>query len=95
MRLDSENGTDHEVFGRYCDVFERRQDALAHRSRKVVYDSTRTQPSSNHLRQLVGVIGRRDVSDPVFGMAAKRQSERRCQPSRTCDTTFDQSSLDR
>ena len=24
--LDSENGTDHEVFGRYCDVFERRQD---------------------------------------------------------------------
>ena len=40
-------------------------------ARKVVYDSTRTQPSSNHLRQLAGVIGKRDGSDAVFGMAAE------------------------
>lgn len=59
-------GTDYEVFGRYCDLFERREGAWRVASRKVVYDSTRTQPSTNHLRNLVGVIGRRDGDDPVF-----------------------------
>jgi 3-phenylpropionate/cinnamic acid dioxygenase small subunit len=59
-------GTDYEVFGRYVDRFERRDGTWRISSRRVVYDSTRTQPSTNHLRALVGVIGRRDGSDPVF-----------------------------
>jgi 3-phenylpropionate/cinnamic acid dioxygenase small subunit len=60
-------GVDHQVFGRYVDRFEMREDsswriALRH----VVYDSTATMPSSHHLRQLVGALGRRDRSDQVF-----------------------------
>jgi 3-phenylpropionate/cinnamic acid dioxygenase small subunit len=58
--------TDHEVFGRYCDRFELRDGAWRIAYRQVAYDSTRTQPSSDHLRRLVGVIGRRDQSDAVF-----------------------------
>jgi 3-phenylpropionate/cinnamic acid dioxygenase small subunit len=61
-------GTDFEVFGRYVDRFERRGDAWRVADRRVVYDSTRTQPSTSHLREVVGVIGRRDPSDPVFEM---------------------------
>ena len=34
--------------------------------RKVVYDSTGSHPSTSHLRKLVGVLGRRDKSDPVY-----------------------------
>ena len=64
-------GTDYEVFGRYCDLFEKRQDVWRIASRKVVYDSTRTQPSSEHLRQRVGVIGTRDPSDPVFRIGSE------------------------
>jgi len=61
-------GVDMEVFGRYCDKFERRAGIWRIASRRVVYDSTRTQPSSNHLRELVGVLGRRDQDDPVYAM---------------------------
>lgn len=61
-------GTDYEVFGRYVDRFERRGEVWRIADRKVVYDSTRQQPSSNQLRQIVGVIGRRDREDPVFGL---------------------------
>ena len=68
---DGAHGTDHEVFGRYCDLFEKREDVWRIAARKVVYDSTRTQPSSDHLRQRLGVIGTRDASDPVFGMATE------------------------
>jgi SnoaL-like domain len=58
--------TDVDVFARYCDRFERRAGEWRIASRRVVYDSTRTQASSNHLRKLVGVLGRRDHGDPVY-----------------------------
>lgn len=66
----SAEGKDYEVFGRYCDLFERRDGAWRVADRKVVYDGTRTQPSSNHLRKRVGVLGTRDPADPVFGLTA-------------------------
>lgn len=59
-------GTDVEVFGRYCDRFEKRNGVWRVASRKVVYDSSRTQPSTSHLRKMIGAAGRRDRSDPVF-----------------------------
>lgn len=61
-----DTGTDHEVFGRYCDVFEDRGTGWRIAAREVVYDGTRTQPSTNHLRTLSGVIGRRDAGDSVY-----------------------------
>lgn len=61
-------GTDHEVFGRYLDRFEKRKGTWRIAIRQVVYDSTRQMPSSNHLHKIVGILGRRDNSDPVFGM---------------------------
>lgn len=60
------SGTDIEVFGRYIDRFEKRDDEWRVADRKVAYDSTRQTPSTNHLRQMVGVLGRRDAADPVF-----------------------------
>jgi hypothetical protein len=68
MAGDQPAAVDMEVFGRYCDKFERRAGAWRIASRRVVYDSTRTQPSSNHLRELIGVLGRRDQDDPVLIM---------------------------
>lgn len=68
IAMQRREGTDYEVFARYCDLFEKRQDVWRIAARKVVYDSTRTQPSSDHLREQIGVIGRRDPSDPVFGI---------------------------
>ena len=62
----SVEATDFEVFGRYVDRFERRDGAWKVAARQVVYDSTSTRPSTNHLRKLVGVVGRRDRGDPVF-----------------------------
>lgn len=70
----SVEGTDADVFGRYVDRFERRDGGVWRIARRsVVYDSTRTQPSTNHLRKLVGVIGRRDAEDAVYmnGRAAE------------------------
>ncbi|MBL8589254.1 MAG: nuclear transport factor 2 family protein [Methylobacteriaceae bacterium] len=61
-------GTDVEVFGRYCDRFEKRDGAWRVARRTVVYDGTRMQPSTHHLRKLVGVMGRRDKSDPVYAL---------------------------
>ncbi len=61
-------GTDHEVFGRYVDQFEQRDGVWRIADRKVAYDSTRQWPSTNHLRPLSGVIGRRDSRDPVYGL---------------------------
>ncbi|MBF9032644.1 nuclear transport factor 2 family protein [Rhodobacterales bacterium HKCCE2091] len=65
-REDDDGGTDHEVFGRYIDLFEQRDGAWRVAGRRVAYDSTRTQPSTNHLRRMQGVLGRRDRQDPVF-----------------------------
>ena len=62
--------TDLEVFARYCDRFENRDGVWRIAHRRVAYDSTRNQPSSDHLRQLVGVIGRRDRQDPIFSLNA-------------------------
>ena len=59
-------GTDYEVFGRYVDRFEKRDGVWRVADRKVTYDSTRQLPSSNHLRKMVGVLGRRDKADPVY-----------------------------
>lgn len=59
-------GTDFEVFGRYVDRFELRGSGWKIASRKVVYDATRTQPSSDHLRERIGVQGTRNRTDPVF-----------------------------
>ncbi len=64
----SREGADVEVFGRYCDRFEKRDGAWRVARRKVVYDGTRTQPSTHHLRKLVGAMGRRDRSDPVYAL---------------------------
>ena len=61
-------GTDYEVFARYCDRFERREGAWRIAARQVVYDSTSTRPSTAHLRELVGVLGRRDRADPIYRM---------------------------
>lgn len=61
-------GTDYEVFGRYLDRFEKRDGVWRVAERKVAYDSTRQTPSSHHLRKIVGVLGRRDAGDPVFGL---------------------------
>jgi len=60
------SGTDIEVFARYCDRFEKRNGNWRIADRQVVYDSTRTMPSTNHLRTPVGILGQRDQSDPVF-----------------------------
>lgn len=69
---DGQNGqskaADYEVFGRYVDRFEQRGDGWKVAERQVVYDFTRTQPSTNHLRRMVGVLGRRDLQDPVFDL---------------------------
>lgn len=62
----SVSGTDHEVFGRYVDRFERREGTWRIAGREVVYDSTSQNPSTHHLRKMVGVLGRRDAGDPVF-----------------------------
>ena len=59
-------GTDIEVFGRYLDRFEKRDGQWRVADRKVAYDSTRQTPSTAHLRKLVGVLGQRDGSDPVY-----------------------------
>ncbi len=59
-------GTDIEVFGRYCDRFEKRDGVWKVAERQVVYDSTRTQPSTNHLRMVTGALGQRNSSDPIF-----------------------------
>lgn len=64
----SVKGTDFEVFGRYMDRFEKREGVWRVAGRKVAYDSTSQSPSTNHLRQLVGVLGKRDQTDPVFGL---------------------------
>lgn len=64
--------TDHEVFGRYCDRFERRDGEWRVAHRQVAYDSTRAQPSTDHLRRLVGVIGKRDKTDAVYGLREPR-----------------------
>ncbi len=61
-------GTDFEVFGRYVDHFEKRDGAWRVADRKVAYDSTRQSMSSNHLRKMLGVLGRRDRTDPVYGI---------------------------
>jgi hypothetical protein len=63
---ESTGAVDMEVFARYCDRFELRAGVWRIASRRVVYDSTRTLPSSHHLRELVGVLGQRGRGDPVF-----------------------------
>lgn len=60
------SGTDHEVFGRYLDRFDKREGSWRIADRKVAYDSTRQVPSTNHLRKMVGVIGRRDRTDQIY-----------------------------
>ena len=61
------NGTEHQVFGRYVDRFEKRADDVWRVARRqVVYYSTATYPSTNHLRELVGTLGRRDRSDALY-----------------------------
>lgn len=67
-------GTDVEIFGRYCDRFEKRDGAWKIAGRKVVYDGSRTQPSTDHLRDPVGIAGRRDASDTVYGLTMSDQS---------------------
>lgn len=59
-------GTDLEVFGRYIDHFAKRNGEWRIANRKVAYDSTSTSPSTNHLRKLVGVLGSRDLQDPIY-----------------------------
>ena len=71
---ESAAAVDMEVFARYCDRFELRAGVWRIATRRVVYDSTRTQPSTNSLRALVGVLGRRDRDDPVF-LAKERAAE--------------------
>ena len=64
---DGANGVEHQVFGRYVDRFEKRADDIWRVARRqVVYDSTGSHPSTSHLRKMVGVLGRRDRSDPVY-----------------------------
>jgi len=63
--------TDHEVFGRYVDRFEKRDGEWRVATRRVVYDSTRAQPATHHMRKLVGALGRRDGDDPVFQLLRK------------------------
>lgn len=59
--------TDTEVFGRYLDRFEKRGDGVWRIAiRKVVYDSSRTLPSTNHIHKLQGVLGQRNREDPVY-----------------------------
>lgn len=63
----SVDGTLMEVFGRYVDRFEKRGDGVWRvAARRVVYDSTRTQPTTHHLRSLKGSFGQRDRGDPVY-----------------------------
>lgn len=59
-------GVDHEVFGRYVDRFEQRGNGWKVAQRQVVYDSSRMLDSTNHLRPMVGTIGRRDAQDAVY-----------------------------
>ncbi len=69
-RKSADGETDFEVFGRYVDRFERRNEAWRVVERNVAYDSTRQTPSTHHLRQMVGVLGRRDGNDPIYEMTA-------------------------
>ena len=63
-------GTDIEIFGRYVDRFEKREDNVWRvASRKVVYDSSRTLASTHHLRKLQGVMGHRSRQDAVYESA--------------------------
>lgn len=62
---------DTEVFGRYCDRFEKRDGQWRVADRQVVYDNTRTQPSSSHLRKVMGALGQRNFSDPVFHLKTR------------------------
>lgn len=57
---------DFEVFGRYVDRFECREGGWRIAYRRVVYDSTRTLVATNHLRDLVGICGQRDMTDPIY-----------------------------
>ncbi len=66
-------GTDFEVFGRYCDRFEKRGGAWRVALRRVIYDGTRTQPSTHHLRKLAGTFGQRDRTDPVYALTDNRR----------------------
>lgn len=68
--------TDIEVFGRYCDRFENRNGEWRVADRQVVYDGTRSQPSTNHLRKPVGAAGRRDGLDPVFHLTRRAESQK-------------------
>ena len=64
---DGASGIEHQVFGRYVDRFEKRGDDVWRVARRqVVYDSTGSYPSTSHLRKLVGVLVRRDRSDPIY-----------------------------
>jgi 3-phenylpropionate/cinnamic acid dioxygenase small subunit len=64
------SGTDIEVFGRYVDRFEKRADDVWRvADRKVVYDTTRTLPSTNHLRKVQGILGQRSREDAVYAKA--------------------------
>lgn len=61
------SGTEHQVYGRYIDRFEKRADDVWRVARRVVaYDSTSQIASTSHLRKPAGTPGRRDQDDAVY-----------------------------
>ncbi len=58
---------DVEVLGRYVDLFEKRDGAWKVAHRRVVYDTSRTRGATNRTR-VVGTVGSRDSSDPIYAL---------------------------
>lgn len=67
---DAPQEIDGEVIGRYLDRFERRGGAWKVAKRCVVYDSSRSAPSSHKPRTAKGLLGVRGKQDPVFNWFA-------------------------
>jgi hypothetical protein len=67
MRRHDGDEVDAELMVRYVDLFEKRQDNVWRVARrKLVYDSSRIQPSSHTPRKVI--IGTRDENDPIFAV---------------------------
>lgn len=71
LLVDGEGGSDArvktDVLGRYVDRFEKRDGAWRVAARKVVFDSTHSQPVTGSVDlNLHWALGRRDGEDPIF-----------------------------
>lgn len=64
---------DEVITGRYLDLFEARAGVWAIAAREVVYDLAQAFPVAATLPATIGLLGRRDASDPGLQRGADRQ----------------------